>query len=376
MSGASTACYYIGSISGTSVDGLDLALVDLAHGISIDATATHTFPDSLRVTLLSLGQPRSGAEDDSLDQLGQADAELGDFIGTAINEFLTARGLQPEQIIAVGSHGQTVRHRPDLDHPFTWQIGDPNRIAEITGITTVADFRRRDMAAGGQGAPLVPAFHEALFRTADESRVILNIGGISNLTLLCKDAAEPVSGFDTGPGNALLDAWCQHVRGDAYDADGAWAASGELDQDLLATFLNDAYFERPPPKSTGREVFNLQWLEQHSVERMKPADVQRTLLELTARTIIEAINRWALPCDELIVCGGGRLNGALLGRLSKLSAAQVSVTEHHGYDGDAIEAAAFAWLAARRLAGESGNSATVTGAAGLRVLGAVYPGTR
>ncbi|TNF87914.1 MAG: anhydro-N-acetylmuramic acid kinase, partial [Gammaproteobacteria bacterium] len=220
---------YVGTITGTSVDGLDIALLDLTDGIALAGSTTKAFPESLRATLLALGQPGQ----DDLDKIGEVDAGLGTFTGEAILDFLNALEITPEQVRAIGSHGQTIRHRPDLSHPFTWQIGDPNRIAEITGITTVADFRRRDVAAGGQGAPLVPAFHEALFRTAEESRVLLNVGGISNITWLPADPATSTSGFDTGPGNGLLDAWYA-VHNDApYDLDGAWARTGQVVVPLL-----------------------------------------------------------------------------------------------------------------------------------------------
>jgi len=258
-------------------------------------------------------------------------------------------------------------------HPFTWQIGDPNRIAELTGITVVADMRRRDMAAGGQGAPLAPAFHDALFRSADESRVVLNVGGIGNVTHLQRDPSLPVSGFDTGPGNCLMDDWCSRHTGAPYDADGRWAASGSVNEPLLAALLEDHYFDAPPPKSTGREHFTAAWLDRRlEQERLDPADVQRTLAELTAITVQTGVRRWASPCDRLIVCGGGRRNGLLMSLLAR-SGIPVEPSEALGVDGDSIEAAAFAWLAARRLALKPGNAARVTGAAGPRVLGAVYP---
>jgi anhydro-N-acetylmuramic acid kinase len=281
--------------------------------------------------------------------------------------------MAPSDITAIGSHGQTVRHRPDAAHPFTWQIGDPNRIAEITGIDTVADFRRRDMAARGQGAPLVPPFHEALFRVANETRVVLNVGGISNVTVLPAAADEPITGFDTGPGNCLMDAWCLAETGEAFDRDGQWARRGKPVEALLEALGRDPYFSRPPPKSTGREYFNLQWLE-GSLAGADPADVQRSLLELTAASVVAAIGQWAENSERIIVCGGGRLNGLLMERLSSLSSIPVETSEMHGFDGDAMEAAAFAWLAARHLDGLPGNAPAVTGADGPRVLGSLYPG--
>ncbi|MGE0623582.1 MAG: anhydro-N-acetylmuramic acid kinase [Pseudomonadales bacterium] len=360
---------FIGTISGTSVDGLDIALLELADSIRFGASITTPFPEALRRDLLALGQPGN----DDLDRIGTLDAALGAFIGDAINAFLQAQGLDATAVSAIGSHGQTIRHHPDGAHPFTWQIGDPNQIAERTGITTVADFRRRDMAAGGQGAPLVPAFHEALFSDAREARVIANIGGIGNITYLGAPGT-PVSGFDTGPGNALLDAWTERHTGAPFDHDGAWARQGALEEPLLEAMLGDPYLSRTPPKSTGREAFNLKWLGQFEPDGYPPASVQRTLLEYTARTLADAVRHWAAPAQRLIVCGGGRLNGFLLERLADLVSIPVVTSDALGYDGDAMEAAAFAWLAARRLDGRAGNAPAVTGSRGRRVLGAVYPG--
>ncbi len=359
---------YVGVISGTSVDGLDVALVDVSSRIAFIAGETLAFPDALRDKLLALGQPGS----DDLDQLGETDRELGYFIGNGILEFLKAHNLSPTDITAIGSHGQTVRHRPDATHPFTWQIGDPNMIAEVTRVTTIGDFRRRDMTAGGQGAPLVPRFHEALFRLADESRAILNIGGISNLTTLMADPSIDITGFDTGPGNALMDVWCEVKTGKPYDTDGAMAAEGSVDQPLLQQLLSDPYLRRSPPKSTGREYYNLAWLKAQMPLGQPAQDVQRTLLEFTAVSIEGAMANWAAGTQRLIVCGGGRANPLLLDRLRALLAIPVDTAEDHGYDGDMIEAAAFAWLAQRRLAGLSGNAGSVTGASGERVLGAIY----
>ena len=369
---------YIGAISGTSVDGLDLALLDCGDRIELLAATTCQFPHKLREQLLGLGQP--GADD--LDQLGQTDRKLGEFIGQAIAEFLRDEKIDSKAIIAIGSHGQTVRHRPDLADAFTWQIGDPNMISEITGITTVADFRRRDMAAQGQGAPLVPPFHAAVFGTEAESRVIVNIGGISNITALEAARSEPVSGFDTGPGNALMDSWCMQHRGSPFDEDGHWAMTGKVNEKLLQALLSDPYFARPPPKSTGREMFNLAWLNKHLSAQARSgnypesaqqcADVQRTLAELSAVSLSNAIGRWVSACDRLIICGGGRLNPLLMRRLRELNTVDVDLSEDHGFDGDALEAAAFGWMARQRLAGESANAPAVTGAQGKRVLGAVY----
>ncbi|MFW6094666.1 MAG: anhydro-N-acetylmuramic acid kinase, partial [Pseudomonadota bacterium] len=273
--------------------------------------------------------------------------------------------------------GQTVRHRPSGREPFTLQIGDPNRIVEICGITTVADFRRRDLAAGGQGAPLVPLFHAALFRTTSENRAVLNLGGIGNFTFLPAAASAPVTGFDTGPGNALMDDWTLQKRQEPYDPQGEWAASGEVDETLLARLLSDPYLSTPPPKSTGREHFNLSWLNEQLDRHLQgrpvaEQDVQATLCAFTAETVARALESWGGAVDRMVVCGGGRHNRALLAAIAARVDCPVETSEDHGVDGDSIEAAAFAWLAHQTLNGQPGNEPTVTGARGPRVLGAVY----
>lgn len=355
-------------MSGTSVDGLDLALIQVETdgAIQIKASESVPLPEALRASLLELEQPGVA---DGADNVGAADADLGQFTGEAVNDFLSRTGQSPEDTTAIGSHGQTIRHRPGV---FTMQIGDPNRIAEVTGITTVADFRRRDFAAGGQGAPLVPPFHQALFANvmanAGASPVVLNIGGISNVTIL----GEPPHGFDTGPGNCLMDGWIQHHRSLPYDEDGNWAASGSPDSGLLQTMLQDPFFNASPPKSTGREYFNLEWLQTH-LQNQPPADVAATLCELTAQTIIMGVSDQAPDATHLIVCGGGRLNGHLMSRLTSATTATVEACETFGVDGDSLEAAAFAWLAHRTIDHLPGNEPAVTGASGYRVLGGVYP---
>lgn len=366
---------YLGTISGTSVDGLDLALLEISSSLNVTAATTVSLPERLRAELLALGQP--GGND--LDVLGRTDAMLGEFIGQAAVDFLAANAIEPHQVTAIGSHGQTVRHRPSGEAPFTLQIGDPNRIAEITGITTVADFRRRDVAAGGQGAPLVPPFHGALFRTSSEDRAVLNLGGIGNFTLLPADAAAPITGFDTGPGNALMDDWITHSRREPYDHGGDWAASGRVDDDLLERLLSDPYLAAPPPKSTGREYFNLSWLTeqlgQHLATReVAEADVQATLCAFTAETVARSLNVWGASTRRVLVCGGGRHNRTLLAAIAERVRCPVETTDDHGVDGDSIEAAAFAWLAHQTLNRQTGNEPAVTGARGGRVLGAVYPG--
>ena len=365
-----SADIYLGCISGTSVDGLDIAAAVFDDsGAEVIAATTTPLPDALRSALLALGQPAN----DDLDLFGHTDAALGDFIGQALVSFLENAGIDRKDIKAIGSHGQTVRHRPDstaLGPAFTLQIGDANRIAEISNITTVADFRRRDMAAGGQGAPLVPPFHQFLFGNISARPVAVNIGGISNVTVL----GETLTGFDTGPGNALLDDWCERHLGTTYDKDGAWGQTGSIDIELLDAMLAAPYFAAAPPKSTGREYFNRAWLQQFDrVHALPPVDVQATLAELTARCIVDAANRWATDYSDLVICGGGRLNGHLMSRLASLSQAPVHPSERFGVDGDSIEAAAFAWLAYRHLTGQAGNAPGVTGAQGARILGCIYP---
>jgi anhydro-N-acetylmuramic acid kinase len=366
-----SAALLVGAISGTSVDGLDLAVLEASEPPSIVAGRTVAIPPDLTRLLKDLGSGKASG----LDSLGEADHRMGSLIGESIVALLADLSLPSNAVAAIGSHGQTVRHRTGGDTPFSLQIGDPNLIAEITGIDTVADFRRRDMAAGGQGAPLVPPFHEALFRTPAESRTVLNIGGIANISVLPAEVGAEVIGFDTGPGNALIDAWAEHHLGVAYDNDGAWARTGLLDSTLLQRMMTDPYFKAAPPKSTGKELFNLAWLEtsNRARDQRNPADVQSTLAELTAATVHESIRRWAPTTSSVIVCGGGRLNSHLMERLAdRLSPIPVLPTEAFGYNGDWIEAAAFAWLAHRTLSGQTGSDRAVTGARASRVLGAIY----
>jgi anhydro-N-acetylmuramic acid kinase len=361
---------FVGAISGTSVDGLDLALLEI-DDLNLRILAGHTapLPDGLRSQLLRLG--RTGEDD--LDAYGAADVALGRFIGDEVLRFLASQGIDPKAVTAIGSHGQTVRHRPTGPVPFTLQIGDPNTIAELTGIDTVADFRRRDMAADGQGAPLVPPFHQALFGSSTEDRAVLNIGGIANLTLLPAGAARPVTGFDTGPGNGLMDAWTAEHLDTPFDADGAWGDTGTVDRALLDVLLADPFFDAAPPKSTGREYFNLAWLRQRLGAKTRRAeDVQATLRALTATAIAAGLSRWCPVAREVIVCGGGRRNHALMEELRERTGRPVQPAEAYGADGDIIEAAAFAWLAWRTVNGLPGNEAAVTGARGPRVLGAIY----
>lgn len=363
---------FLGLMSGTSADGIDAALAQFPAEGGCRFVHGHTFDwkAETRAALIALGQ---GAEPASLDALGQLDAEVGIAFAAAANGLLERAGIERTRVQAIGSHGQTIRHRPTSNPGFTWQIGDANRIAELTGIATVADFRRRDVAAGGHGAPLMPAFHLAMLGSADEDRAVLNLGGIANLSLLARDGS--LRGFDTGPANALLDGWCQHHLGAAFDADGAFAASGRVDDALLARLLDDAWFALPPPKSTGREHFHLDWVHARlGSGSFSPADVQATLLELTAATIADALLAHLPGVRRLLVCGGGVRNPLLLQRIAaRLPGVAVVSSAAHGLDPDYMEAMGFAWLARETLAGRPGNLPSVSGARGPRILGAIHP---
>ena len=367
--------YYIGVMSGTSLDGVDIAITSLSKSGEWTFIAGHTFPfpDDLLIKLQHIINTQQCA----LIDLGEIHVSLGQFVGQSINQLLQQQQLTKNDITAIGSHGQTIFHQPNGSFPFSLQIGDANQIAEITAITTIADFRQRDIAAGGQGAPLVPAFHKKLFSSSDEDRVIINIGGISNITLLVKSPTSQTLGFDTGPGNVLLDSWVQRHQNKAYDADGLWAASGQINNDLLSLFLSDPYFELVIPKSTGRELFNTTWLDQKLEQfkvSLRSVDIQATLVELTARTITDDIKRYATNTSAIYVCGGGSHNRYLLDRLRTLLPNNpVSTTSSLGLHPDWVEACAFAWLAYRTLNHQTGNLPSVTGANHPVILGAIYP---
>lgn len=359
---------YLGVMSGTSLDGLDIALIEQEPSTRLLGTRYLPMPDELRSSLLSLCA--SGA--DELARAAIAEQQWVTLAAQGINELLLQHGIPAHSVRAIGSHGQTVRHEPARG--FSIQIGNPALLAELTGISVVSDFRRRDVAAGGQGAPLVPAFHQALFASPSSTRAVLNIGGFSNLSLLAPE--RPVQGFDCGPGNVLLDAWIQRHQGLTYDQDGQWAASGQVQAQLLQALLSDPYFQTQGPKSTGRELFNLAWLDQQlqSLPTFAAADVQATLLELTAISITEALKAAQQNTEMLLVCGGGAHNHTLMRRLAQLLPnSRVSNTDEHGVPADWVEAMAFAWLAHCCLEGIPANRPSVTGARGLRVLGAIYP---
>lgn len=364
---------YIGLMSGTSMDALDAVLVDLSETTPrLIASLSQGWDDEFRRELLALAHPA----DNELDRLAQLDVRLGRLCAAVCLQLLKQARIDASEIRAIGSHGQTIRHGASSPVPYTVQIGDPNTIAQLSGITTVADFRRRDMAVGGQGAPLVPAFHQAMFHSDERNRVILNIGGIANITILPAASSRKVSGFDTGPGNMLMDAWIQHVRQLSFDDNGNWARSGRVDSGLLHDLLDTPYFSMKPPKSCGREQYNLQWLQRRMGGAYQPQDIQATLCELTAITITNAVHEFAPDTMELYVCGGGTRNSYLLERITHhLSGCHVASTSVLGVDPQWVEALAFAWLARQTLLGLPGNLPAVTGAREAVILGGVYPAT-
>lgn len=362
--------YYIGLMSGTSLDGIDAVLVKFSDDspLVVDALYTPLSP-AIKDEIKSLINPA----DNELNRLMSLDIQLGKLFAQSVKELLDKSGFTHNQVKAIGSHGQTIRHFPTAEYANTLQIGDANTIAELTGITTVADFRRRDMAAGGQGAPLVPAFHEKLFRSKDINRIILNLGGIANITLLLKDQAIPVTGFDTGPANTLINHWIQQQQNKSFDENGDWAASGNINADFLAHLLDDDFFRLAPPKSTGTEYFNASWLTQKlsSFPFLAAEDVQASLTAFTAKSAADAIAHY--PVDEIILCGGGAHNSFLLQQFKKnLPRALISKASDYGIDPDYIEATAFAWLAKQTLENKTGNLPAVTGARKPVILGGVY----
>jgi anhydro-N-acetylmuramic acid kinase len=359
--------FYVGLMSGTSLDGVDAVLADLAGARpKLIADAHIPFEAPLRRELLALNA--SGANE--IERAALAGNELAQRYAEAVASVLAGSRTPAATVRAIGCHGQTVRHRPERG--YTIQIGNAARLAELTGIRVVADFRSRDVAAGGQGAPLAPAFHAALFADAGEDRAALNLGGIANLSLLPRTGA--VTGFDCGPGNCLLDLWALRHLGQRHDAEGRWAAAGTVIPALLDRLLAEAYFSAPPPKSTGRDLFGEAWLLARLEGGENPQAVQATLLELTSRSVADALARHCRGARRVIVCGGGAKNAALMRRIGELVApAALESSDRQGIDPQLVEAAAFAWLAKRALEGAPGNLPAVTGARGPRVLGAVYP---
>lgn len=372
-----TGEHYIGLMSGTSLDGVDGVLSRVEGGRWHTVAHAHRpFPTALRHTLLALNTPGP----DELHQAALASQALAVLCAEVVQAVCEQAQVLPAEVRAIGAHGQTVRHRPELG--YTLQLNQPALLAELTGIDVVADLRSRDVAAHGQGAPLVPAFHEAVFAQTDHTVVVLNIGGMANLSIL-RPGQGPL-GFDCGPGNALLDMWCHRQTGRNFDANGEWGAGGSVREGWLADALADPFFALPPPKSTGRDLFNTEWLQRwlapHGLtgaptdEPGIARDVQATLCELTARSASQALLAHAPDATEVVVCGGGALNGDLMQRLARhLPGQRVCRSDAHGMDVMQVEAAAFAWLAWAHVHRVPGNLPAVTGARGPRVLGALYP---
>jgi len=356
---------FLGLMSGTSLDGVSAAVVGFSEdNINLRASATFAFPKTLRERLLALVQPSWTG---SLLEIQQLDLEVARFYVECSTILLADNRLSVNDLHAVGAHGQTICHTPAGSHPSSWQIGDPNVIAEALGIT-VADWRRRDMAAGGQDAPLTPAFHQFMLGQ-ERTAAILNLGGIANLTVY----GDAWLGFDTGPANILMDAWIQKNKQMSFDKGGAWGRSGKIDPALLNTFMQDTYFSAAPPKSTGREYFNIKWLEQHLGKSVSAKDVQSTLAELTAKTAIDALRKHAPKTTTVYICGGGARNDYLMQRLrAQDGTISIDTTDKLGVDPDYVEAIAFAWLAKNTLEGKPGNVPNATGAAGARVIGSIY----
>ncbi|MFM9991803.1 MAG: anhydro-N-acetylmuramic acid kinase [Burkholderiaceae bacterium] len=364
---------FIGLMSGTSLDGVDGVLVNFDNtGFEVIAHHANEMPSTLKQSFLSLNQ--SG--DDELHRGALAANALVQVYSNVVDHLLQASRFSAGDIKAIGAHGQTVRHQPRLHDGvgYTWQLNNPSLLAELTSISVVADFRSRDVAAGGQGAPLVPAFHQYIFGNHNQSICVLNLGGISNITTLIPQTQ--VLGFDCGPANALMDEWCFEHTQQSFDQNGDWAFQGNINDQLLKNMLADAFFQLPPPKSTGRDHFNRHWLMHHlkHFPNLRPVDVQTTLAALTVQSIAQSIQQFAPATQELVVCGGGALNTHLMQSLQNtLTRVQVIASDQRGLPAMQVEACAFAWLARQTVFGLTGNLQSVTGAQGTRILGAIYP---
>jgi len=373
---------FIGLMSGTSIDGIDVALVEFS-GSSCQLIASLDYPidSDIKLKLSNISSPKTTQDttfENRIELMAEMDVIMGHLFADAVNAILAQEKLLPFEIIAIGSHGQTIRHRPSNKNPFSLQIGDANIIAEKTGITTVADFRRMDIATGGQGAPLAPAFHNAILRSNQVDRIILNLGGIANITLLPKDKNQDVIGFDTGTANTLLDSWYKKHHPNSkhdFDKDSDFAKKGNINKALLQILISDLFFQLPHPKSTGREHFCLDWLLtqiKKANQEIKPEDVQRTLVEFTTQTIADSIKTLNLSEYQILACGGGMHNQFLLDSLTKKLDIKVQKTNDVDVNGDYLEAMTFAWLAKQRLDHKPGNLPSVTGARLEKVLGAIY----
>lgn len=370
-----SATRYIGLMSGTSMDAIDTALVHMdGNELDIIDYREYPVPEDTKQALRAInkGSP--------VHEVVQIDRIMAGLFADAVLQIIKQNDLSSEDIRAIGSHGQTVLHAPGGQTPGTLQIGDPNLIAYRTGITTIADFRRMDIAAGGQGAPLAPIFHQWYFCKQQINRIVLNLGGIANITIISSDDKDEVIGFDTGPGNGLMDAWSRRHLHQDFDKNGQWASSGACHQGLLSLLLDEKYFKLPPPKSTGKDYFNEQWLNNKLSrldDKISNEDVQATLLELSAVTISKAIQSCAPNCRELLICGGGVHNTALIRCLNKLNPdTRIANIEKYGLDPDSVEAVTLAWLAKRRLENRAGNLCSVTGARQPVLLGGIYDGRR
>lgn len=365
---------YIGLMSGTSMDGIDAALVEFKNNkITLLESVNQTIPADLKKTLQQLSL---NSKDTNIDMLGEADTYLGKVFADAVKALLNKAHIDAKQIVAIGSHGQTIRHQPEAKHNFSMQIGDANRISYLSGITTVADFRRKDMAAGGQGAPLAPAFHREVFSSTKENRAVLNIGGISNLTYLPKDTEQTCFGFDTGPGNMLMDAWIQTHKEQSFDENGNWAASATANKELVKALMHDDFISMKPPKSTGREHYHLDWLQTQlkPFKNLSADEVQASLCQFTCDSIAHAIEQNMPDIETLIVCGGGVHNTHLMSQLNrKLNGINIQPSDAFEISPDWLEAIAFAWLARQTMNNLPGNIPSVTGAKQELVLGAIYP---
>ncbi len=353
------------------MDGVDAALVDCQKGIPrLIHARSYPYPKPLAVELTRLNRENATLP---LASFGSLDARVAEHFADSALKLIHDTDYSIEAVTAIGSHGQTIFHSPSTQPAFTLQIGDPNRIAELTACQVIADFRRRDIAAGGQGAPLASLLHASVFQSSSENRAVLNLGGIANLTLLPADLNIPIIGFDTGPANCLMDAWMSDIRSETYDRNGQWAKQGQSQADLLSQMLNYGYFSKAPPKSTGREEFNLDWLRKYPIDTVKAVDIQATLLELSAQSIAQAIHSQTHAVGKILICGGGVHNKAFIKRLQTVCPNQtMSSVDDYGLAADWLEAILFAWLAYRRLNQQCGNLPSVTGASGPRVLGGIY----